>query len=131
MIYRLLADAVAVAHAAFVAFVVFGGLLVMRWRRIAWLHIPAALWGVLVEYRGWVCPLTPLENMLRERAGLAGYSGGFVDHYILRLLYPSHLTQDVQWILGTLALAMNALVYGAIWRQRRRARRLSNTTPLA
>ncbi len=127
MLFRVLADIVALTHAAFVVFVVLGGLLVLRWRRIAWLHVPAAIWGVLIEYRGWICPLTPLENMLRERAGLAGYSGGFVDHYILRALYPPSLTKNVEWALGTLVLGINMLVYGSIWLRRRRALRRGDT----
>ncbi len=131
MIFRLLANVVALIHAAFVVFVVLGGLLVLRWRRLAWLHVPAAIWGVLIEYAGSVCPLTPLENMLRERAGIAGYSGGFVEHYILRALYPSTLTRNVQWVLGTLVLAINALVYGSIWLQRHRGDQRDHRTPLA
>lgn len=120
MIFRVLANVVALTHAAFVAFVVLGGLLVLRHRRVAWLHIPAVIWGALIEYGGWICPLTPLENVLRERAGLAGYSGGFVEHYILRALYPSGLTTHMQWTLGTAVLALNALVYGSIWLRIRR-----------
>jgi hypothetical protein len=120
MIFRWLADAVALLHAAFVVFVVLGGLLVLRWRRVAWLHVPSAIWGVLIEYGGWICPLTPLENALRERAGQAGYSGGFVEHYVLRALYPVGLTKEVQWVLGALVLLVNGLVYGSIWIRRRR-----------
>ena len=123
MIFRWLADAVALLHAAFVAFVVLGGLLVLRWRRVAWLHVPAAIWGVLIEYSGWICPLTPLENALRERAGQAGYSGGFVEHYILRVLYPAGLTREMQWVLGALVLIINGLVYGSIWFRWRDSRR--------
>ena len=85
----LLADLLVLFHATFVLFVVAGGLLVLKWPRLAWLHIPCALWGVLIEFGGWICPLTPLENTLRQRAGEAGYSGGFVEHYVLHVLYPS------------------------------------------
>ena len=123
MIFRWLADAVVVLHAAFVVFVVLGGFLVLRWRRVAWLHVPAAIWGVLIEYAGWICPLTPLENALRERAGQAGYSGGFVEHYVLRVLYPAGLTRETQWVLGALVLLINGLVYGSLWMRRRRGHR--------
>src|SRR3989442_15612570 len=101
MLYRWLADAVVVLHAAFVAFVLLGGFLALRWRRIAWVHVPAAIWGVLIEYAGWICPLTPLENALRDRAGQAGYAGGFIEHYVLHVLYPGELTPAVRWALGT------------------------------
>jgi hypothetical protein len=120
MIFRWLADGVAVLHAAFVAFVVLGGLLVLRWPRLAWFHVPAAVWGVLIEFGGWICPLTPLENTLRARAGQAGYAGGFVEHYVLRVLYPEGLTREVQWVIGTVVLVLNALVYGSLWMRRRR-----------
>jgi uncharacterized protein DUF2784 len=121
--YRLLADLVLLAHAAFVAFVVFGGLVVLRWPRWVWIHAPAALWGVLVEYVGFVCPLTPLEILLHRRGGEPGYTGDFVDHYLTALLYPEGLTRGTQIALGTLALGVNAIVYGWIVTRRRRARR--------
>jgi hypothetical protein len=121
MRYRVLADAVAILHAAFVVFVIVGGLLVIRWRRIAALHIPAAVWGAAIEFGGWVCPLTPLENFLRGRAGEAGYAGGFVEHYVLRTLYPEGLTRTIQWGLGLLVIIVNAVAYGYIVRARRRA----------
>ena len=120
MIYRWLADLTVLFHGAFVAFVILGGFLALRWRRVIWLHVPAAAWGVLIEFGGWICPLTPLENMLRHRAGDAGYSGGFVEHYVVRALYPSGLTRSVQWILGGLALAINVLAYSLVIRRRRR-----------
>jgi hypothetical protein len=121
MIFRWLADGVALFHAAFVLFVILGGLLVLRWPRIAWLHVPAAIWGVLIEYSGWICPLTPLENALRERAGQAGYSGGFIEHYVLGALYPAGLTREVQFVLGALVVIINGLVYGSLWMRRRRS----------
>jgi hypothetical protein len=117
--YGALADLVVVVHLAFVAFVVFGGLLVLRRPRLAWLHLPAAVWGVMIEFAGWMCPLTPLENAFRERGGEAGYSGGFVEHYLLPVLYPSGLTRGVQLMLGSLVLALNLAVYGAILARRR------------
>jgi hypothetical protein len=120
MICRWLADLVVLVHGAFVAFVILGGFLVIRWRRLVWLHVPAATWGVLIEFGGWICPLTPLENTLRRRAGEAGYSGDFVEHYVLRALYPAGLTPRVQWMLGGFALAINVLAYSlVIWRRHR------------
>jgi hypothetical protein len=107
----LLADAVTVIHLAFVAFVVLGGLLVLRWPRLAWLHVPSAAWGIAVEFAGWICPLTPMENALRVRAGLAVYQGDFVEHYVLPLLYPVRLTVATHFLLGGFALAVNAVVY--------------------
>lgn len=122
MFFRLLADSVVLLHTAFVAFVVLGGLLVLRWRRLAWMHLPAAAWGALIEFGGWICPLTPLENALRARAGEAGYSGGFVEHYILHALYPSGLTPAIRYALGAFVLTINAIVYAQVWRTRRRHR---------
>jgi hypothetical protein len=116
MIYRVLADAVVIVHVLFVAFVVFGGFVAWRWRRVAWVHVPAALWGVAIEFGGWICPLTPLENALRARAGLAGYSGGFVEHYVMGWLYPAGLTPTRQAVLGALALLVNLVAYGILWR---------------
>lgn len=121
MIYRVLADFVLSLHLGFVLFVVLGGLLAMRWPRIAWIHVPAAVWGVLIEYTGWVCPLTPLENWLRWRGGEAGYSGGFVEHYLLPTLYPEGLTRGTQLLLGSLVLAVNVAAYGALLLRRRPA----------
>jgi hypothetical protein len=114
LIYRALADLVLVVHLLFVLFVVLGGLLVLRWPAVAWLHIPAAVWGVLIEYTGWICPLTPLENSLRVRGGEAGYSGGFIQHYIQPLLYPAGLTRGTQIVLGSIALLLNLSAYGIL-----------------
>jgi len=122
LIYRAVADLVLVAHLAFVIFVVPGGLLVLRWRRLAWLHVPAAVWGVLIEYTGWICPLTPLENSLRERGGGAGYSGGFLEHYIQPVLYPAGLTRGTQIVLGSLVLLVNLTAYGVVVARRGRFR---------
>ncbi|GIV58371.1 DUF2784 domain-containing protein [Rhodocaloribacter litoris] len=119
MLYRLLADVVVVVHFAFVLFVVLGGLLVL-WRfRLVWVHVPAALWGAWVELAGWVCPLTPLENTLRRKGGEAGYAGGFVEEYVLPVLYPQGLTREVQVVLGLLVLGFNAVVYGLVFLRRR------------
>jgi hypothetical protein len=115
--YRLAADLVVVLHFAFVAFVALGGLLVRRFRRAAWLHLPAAAWGAAIELTGLVCPLTPLEKWLRERGGEEIYAGGFIQHYIVPVLYPPGLTRAGQVALGCLLVAANALLY---WRAFRR-----------
>lgn len=114
MVDQILADAVLVLHFGFVAFVVAGGLLVARWPKLAWLHLPAAVWGAIVEFAGWICPLTPLENRLRARAGLAGYSGDFVEHYLLPLIYPARLTTRTQLLLGLLVVIVNVLLYAVV-----------------
>ncbi|HZE08240.1 MAG TPA: DUF2784 domain-containing protein [Gemmatimonadaceae bacterium] len=121
MIYRLLASLVLAAHLGFVLFVVLGGLLVLKWPRVAWAHLPAAAWGVLIEYSGWICPLTPLENWLRAQGGESGYAGGFVEHYLLRTLYPEGLTRRDQLVLGTIVLAINVAAYAALVARKRRA----------
>lgn len=123
MVYQVLADIVACVHAAFVGFVVLGGILALRWRRLVWLHVPAAIWGALIEFADWVCPLTPLENALRAKAGEAGYGGGFIQHYLLRALYPAGLTRGVQLALGTLVILVNLFVYVALLRRIRRSER--------
>ena len=117
MLYRILADCVVLVHAAFVTFVVLGGFLAWRWRAVALVHVPCALWGIALEYGGWICPLTPLENALRERAGLEGYRGGFVEHYVIPALYPAGLTRPTQAVLGTLVLAVNLVAYGVLIRR--------------
>jgi hypothetical protein len=115
---RHLADAVLVLHLLFVLFVVLGGLLVLRWPRLAWLHVPAAAWGALIEFTGSVCPLTPLENRLRRQGGEAGYPGGFIEHYVTATLYPGGLTREVQLALGTGVLLLNGAVYTLAFRRR-------------
>lgn len=119
MLFRILADLVVVVHLAFVLFVVLGGLLVLRWPRLAWVHVPVALYGAVIEFLGFVCPLTPLEVSLRERGGEAGYEGGFIEHYITSAIYPSGLTREIQVGLGVGVLLLNGIVY-AIWLRRRR-----------
>ena len=121
-IYSWLADLVVVIHALFVVFAVLGGALVL-WRLwVAWLHLPAAAWAVMIEFFGWLCPLTPLENALRARAGAATYSDGFIEHYVLRALYPAGLTREIQWVLGGIALAVNVFMYALVLRRLRRTR---------
>jgi hypothetical protein len=111
MIYRALADTVLVLHLAFVLFAVGGGLLVLYRRSVAWLHVPAAAWAGLISLAGWICPLTPLENHLRHLGGQAGYAGGFIEHYLLSVLYPEGLTRGVQVALGAAVLVLNLVVY--------------------
>ena len=115
--YLLLADLILLVHMAFVVFVLFGGLLVLRWRWIAWAHLPAAAWGAVIEFSGWICPLTPLENWLRAQAGQTGHHSDFVAYYLLPVLYPDGLTRDVQLMLGMIVLAINISVYGWLWRR--------------
>lgn len=114
MLWRMLADAVVLLHLAFILFVLLGALLCLKWPRLAWLHVPAFLWGALIEFQGWICPLTPLENALRRRAGAQGYETGFIEHYIVPLIYPPGLTRTHQIILGIAVLAVNSAVYGAV-----------------
>lgn len=109
--FRVLADITVILHLAFVLFVVFGGLLVVRRPRLALLHLPAAAWGACVEFTGWVCPLTPLENWLREQSGGPVYSSSFVERYLVPTLYPSSLSREFQWVLGGLVVLINAAVY--------------------
>ena len=121
----MLADLVVLLHFLFVAFVVFGGLLALRWPRIVWLHAPAAVWGVFIEFTGWICPLTPLENRLREAAGESTYEGDFVARYILPTLYPEGLTRGHQLMLGAIALAINGAIYAVVLRRHRAGARAS------
>ena len=117
MSYRLLADLVLAAHGLFVAFVVFGGLLALWKRWIAYLHLPALAWGALVIGMGWICPLTPLEISLRQQAGQQGYGGGFIEHYVLALIYPEGITRGTQIVLAALLIVGNIIVY-ALWARR-------------
>jgi len=110
-LYKLLADVLVVAHFAFIAFVVAGGVLVIYRPRVSWVHLPAALWGALVEFTGWICPLTPLENYFRSLAGGASYSGDFVAQYLLFLIYPENLTREVQFALGFFVVIVNVIFY--------------------
>jgi hypothetical protein len=121
MLYRRLADLVLVLHFAFVAFVVLGGLAVLRRPRLAWLHVPVFLWGALIEFAGFVCPLTPLENAFRARGGEAGYAGGFIEHYVTAALYPAGLTREIQLALGAAVLLINGAVYARLLARRREA----------
>jgi hypothetical protein len=109
--YRVLADAVLVLHLAFIAFVVLGGLAVLRWPRLGWLHLPAVLWASGITFLGGICPLTPLENRLRAAGGEAGYEGTFIEQYVTTLIYPEGLTRGIQVALGLGMVAVNLAVY--------------------
>jgi len=117
MVYHALSNLVLIVHLAFVLFAVLGGFLVLKWKSLAWVHVPALLWGALIELAGWVCPLTPLENWLREKDGGLVYRTDFIEHYILSLLYPATLPRSSQIFLGLLVLSVNLGLYGWIlWR---------------
>ena len=123
MKYWIAANLIVVIHLLFVLFVFLGGFLVLRWNRLAWFHLPVAGWGALIEFRGWICPLTPLEKYFWEEAGEAGYSGGFINHYIIPLIYPAGITPATQRLLGWLVLVVTGAIYTTlIIRKRRRAK---------
>ncbi|WP_085633244.1 MULTISPECIES: DUF2784 domain-containing protein [unclassified Pseudomonas] len=126
MLYRIAADGLVLFHLLFILFVLFGGLLALKWRPVAWLHLPAATWGVLVEVLHLTCPLTYWENLMRHAAGQTEYAGGFIEHYVWPIIYPAGLTPQIQLALGSVVLAVNLLVYGRLIRrwQRRRAARI-------
>jgi hypothetical protein len=117
MWYSWLADLILCVHLEFVLFVIFGGLFVLRWRWIAWLHLPAAIWGAVVEFTGWTCPLTPLENWLRTQGSETTEAGDFIARYLSSILYPDALTPDIQVMLGVLVLVVNLAIYGWLWRR--------------
>ena len=117
--YRLAADAVVLFHGLFLAFVVLGALLALRWPGVVWAHLPSVAWGALIEFQGWVCPLTPLEVRLRRMGGEAGYQEGFIDRYLSGVLYPEGLTREIQIGLGVGVLVLNAALYWWVWRRRR------------
>lgn len=118
MMYPLLADLVLLLHLAFVLFALFGGLLVLRHKRAVWLHLPALLWGVVVEWADFICPLTPLENALRLRGGEEAYGGGFIEHYLSLLLYPDALTLEVRYLLGIILIIVNVAIYARVMLRR-------------
>lgn len=119
MPYALLADLVLLVHLVFILFVAVGGLAVLRWPRLAWLHLPCVAWGVLVELAGWYCPLTPLENRFLRLAGAQGYEGDFLQHYLLASIYPDGLTRGTQTAIGLGVLIVNAVIYGWLWLRRK------------
>lgn len=115
-----LADLVLVIHALFIVFVVCGGLLMLRWPGVAWLHLPAVVWAVLLEGLGWLCPLTPLEQGLRQAAGATGYSGSFIEHYLVQFIYPAGLTREIQLYLAAVVIILNVVIYTLVFRYRQR-----------
>ena len=117
MLYHWLANLIVLIHLGFVLFVVLGALLVIRWPRLVWIHVPAAIWGALIEFAGWICPLTPLENHFRRLAGEGGYQGGFIDHYVTALIYPSGLSRNFQILLGVMVVLINVACYWVIVRR--------------
>jgi len=125
MLYRVLADMVVMTHFAFILFAVLGGFLVLKWKRWAWLHVPAVVWAALISFAGWICPLTPLEIWLRERGGAIAYRSGFIEHYILPVVYPdaNFLTRRTQVVLGLLLLGLNLCIYGLVLRRILKGRR--------
>lgn len=127
MFARLAADLLVVIHFSFVLFVVFGALLAFRWRWVILFHLPAVAWGALIEFQNWTCPLTPWENRLREMAGDKGFSGGFIEHYLLSVMYPEGLTRNVQIVLGSAVLVINIGIYTAL--VIRRMSRTRETSP--
>jgi hypothetical protein len=117
-----LADVIVLVHLAFILFVAVGGLLVLRWPRLAWVHVPAVVWGALIELADWICPLTPLENRLRATAAEEAFAGGFIDQYIMPIVYPAGLTRGMQLTLGAAVIAVNLVVYGSlVFRRKRRS----------
>ncbi|MBN1522164.1 MAG: DUF2784 domain-containing protein, partial [Candidatus Aureabacteria bacterium] len=114
MFYRFLADAVIVIHFFFILFVVFGGLFIFKWKKAVWLHVPAALYGALIEFFGWICPLTYLEVWLLEKGGMESYGSGFIEHYVVPVIYPESLTKMHHVILGLVVIVLNLLIYGWI-----------------
>lgn len=121
MTYRVLADLILVTHFAFAIFTVLGGLLVLRWRSLLWVHLSSFLWGVVIQWANWTCPLTPIENYLRELGGEARYRGGFVEHYVSMILYPENLTVELRYLLGIVLIVVNLMVYGYLFLRKRRA----------
>ena len=116
MLYQFAATAVAILHFAFIVFVVLGGLLVLRWPKVAWLHLPAAIWGALIEFAGWYCPLTTWENHFLRKAGQAGYTEGFVAHYLFAIIYPNGLTRGIEIAIGVFVVVINVSVYAKVFR---------------
>lgn len=116
MLFKLAANALALFHLTFILFVLFGSFLVLKWPRLAWIHVPAAVWGSLIEFARWYCPLTRWENLMLRRAGEAGYSGGFLAHYIFAAIYPQGLTRGLEIAIGLFVLVVNVSVYVRVFR---------------
>ena len=122
MFAQLAADLLVILHLLFILFAVFGGWLAVKWRWLLFLHLPAAAWAALIEFQGWICPLTPLEQRLRQTAGQSSYHEGFVEHYVVPIIYPAGLTRDMQMIFGVLVIAANLAAYGFVLIRRRRGK---------
>jgi hypothetical protein len=120
MVFRIVADLLVLIHFAFVLFVAFGGFVVIRWPRLAWIHLPVAIYGAVIEFVGFICPLTPLENRFRRMGGEAGYAGGFVEEYIVGILYPPGLSREISIALGLIVIALNVIAYALVLRRRSR-----------
>lgn len=118
MLYRIAAGLLVAFHFSFICFVILGGLLAIRWNWVILFHFPAVIWGMLIEFCGWICPLTPWENQLREAAGQSGYEGGFIEHYLLSIMYPEGLTRNIQIVLGLIVLVINVSVYAWLIKKR-------------
>ncbi|PJZ70467.1 hypothetical protein CH373_05185 [Leptospira perolatii] len=116
--FTILANLILILHLCFVLFVIFGAILSFRFKWMPWIHIPAAIWGFLVEMTGWICPLTPLEWKFRMLAGQSGYSGGFLEYYIISILYPEGLTREISYFLGAGVLLWNLLIYYLVWKKK-------------
>lgn len=114
MILKIVADAIVLVHLMFIIFVVTGGLFVLKWPKTAWLHIPAAIWGALIDCAGWVCPLTYVENSLRFAGGKTAYPSEFINHYVLPVIYPAGLTRNIQFVMGCIVIVLNVLIYGVL-----------------
>ena len=117
MFTQLIADLIILIHLGFILFVIFGGLLVIKWKKFIWLHIPAVLWGILIEFFGWICPLTTLENELRQINNSGGYESGFIEHYIIPIIYPLELTREIQILMGIAVIVINLLIYSIIFKK--------------
>ena len=120
MLFRFLAGFTVCVHLAFILFAIAGGLMVLRWRKVAWIHLPAVVWAAAIEFGGWLCPLTYLENWLWVQGGLASYGSGFVERYLLPILYPKQLNRSIQYAIGGLVLVLNLLIYFCIISRRRK-----------
>ena len=121
MIWRALADLVLLIHLVFIVFVIVGGFFASRWRWLPWIHLPAVAWAIILEFSGWICPLTPLENSLRQASGEAGYPGGFLEHYLVPVVYPEALTPEIQIYIGMGVLLINGMAYSILWKGRTRS----------
>ena len=128
MMSHIAPDLVVLLHFLFICFVIAGGLLALKWPRILFFHFPAALWGMLIEFYGWICPLTPLEQYFRIRAGSAGYSVGFIEHYLLPIIYPSGLSRGIQIILGLVVVVINISIYAFLFYRYKSVKKNSGTS---